>query len=70
MINNDVGRGSVEGLKVARSASSVFHLFFVDNSFVFGKTYIKFTCSLKEAIDQYEVIYGQVVIFFEILFVL
>ncbi|KAM1884835.1 hypothetical protein ACFX14_037585 [Malus domestica] len=53
--------GALHGIKVRRSAPSIHHLFFADDSFLFARGTLEECMSIKQVLNVYEAVSGQTV---------
>lgn len=59
--------GRIEGAKIGRGGLSVTHLFFANNSILFGKASKAGISAVKEVVNEYKQISGQLVNFDKLL---
>ncbi|XP_073137691.1 uncharacterized protein [Henckelia pumila] len=63
LLQAETRRGAIHGVKVARRALPISHLFFADDSFLFFKATEEEAANIKSCLDQYEFASGQKVNF-------
>ncbi|KAA3481719.1 reverse transcriptase [Gossypium australe] len=63
LLNKAKWEGKIEGARVGRGELVITHLFFVDDSILFGKATMEGATSMKSVVNEDESIYGQLVNF-------
>lgn len=61
LIQKDVDRGDIKRIKIGKECPSISHLFFTDDSVVFGEATVKNCNALNGILDKYEKASGQLV---------
>lgn len=61
LIQNRVIDNSLHGIDIARGSPTISHLFFADDSLVFSKAIAQDCTSLKECLQLYECVSGQLI---------
>ncbi|XP_073119425.1 uncharacterized protein [Henckelia pumila] len=63
LLQSEVNHGTLHGVKVARKAPAISHLFFADDCFLFFRASLEECTCIKDCLNKYELASGQIVNF-------
>ncbi|GLT69877.1 hypothetical protein SLA2020_419910 [Shorea laevis] len=59
LLSRAINRGELKGLSLCRGSPRLSHLFFADDSLLFGEASVQKATTLLEILKEYEVVFGQ-----------